>query len=131
MQQVAEWLEKLVLGQYAQRFAENNIDFAILPDLTDQNLKELGVSSLGHRRQLLRAITELASREKNPPNTAVAAAQSAAPRDSAERRQVTVMFCERPARASPMETRTFLPQRTRAEWFSCSASSRLLPFQGM
>ena len=70
---------------------------------------------MGHRRQLLRAITELARREKNPPNTAVAAAQSAAPRDSAERRQVTVMFCERPARASPMENRTFLPQRTRAE----------------
>jgi SAM domain (Sterile alpha motif) len=45
MQQVAEWLEKLGLGQYAQRFAENNIDFAILSDLTDQDLKEVGVSS--------------------------------------------------------------------------------------
>jgi hypothetical protein len=49
MQQVADWLEKLGLGQYAQRFAENDISFAVLPDLTDQDLKEIGVS-LGHRR---------------------------------------------------------------------------------
>ena len=60
MQQVADWLEKLGLGQYAQRFAENDISFSVLPDLTDQDLKEIGVS-LGHRRQLLRAIAELAS----------------------------------------------------------------------
>ena len=59
MQQIADWLQKLGLGQYAQRFAENDISFAVLPDLTDQDLKELGVASLGHRRQLLRAITEL------------------------------------------------------------------------
>jgi hypothetical protein len=44
MQQIAEWLQKLGLGQYAQRFAENDISFAILPDLTDQDLKEIGVS---------------------------------------------------------------------------------------
>jgi hypothetical protein len=53
MQQIADWLGKLGLRQYAQRFAENDIDFSILADLTDQDLKELGVSSLGHRRQLL------------------------------------------------------------------------------
>ena len=47
MQQIADWLQKLGLGQYAQRFAENDINFAILPDLTDQDLKELGVASLG------------------------------------------------------------------------------------
>jgi hypothetical protein len=45
--QIADWLEKLGLGQYAQRFAENDINFAILPDLTDQDLKEIGVTSLG------------------------------------------------------------------------------------
>ena len=61
MQQVADWLEKLGLGQYAERFAENDISFAVLPDLTDQDLKEIGVS-LGHRRQLLRAIAELTRR---------------------------------------------------------------------
>ena len=53
MQQVADWLEKIGLGQYAQRFAENDISFSVLPDLTDQDLKDIGVS-LGHRRQLLR-----------------------------------------------------------------------------
>src|SRR5262249_30976841 len=52
MQQIAAWLEKLGLGQYAQRFAENDISFGILPHLTDQDLKELGVASLGHRRTL-------------------------------------------------------------------------------
>ena len=50
MQPITEWLEKLGLGQYAQRFVENDISLRILPDLTDQDLKELGVSSLGHRR---------------------------------------------------------------------------------
>ena len=59
MQQIANWLQKLGLGQYAQRFAENDINFRILPHLTDQDLKELGVASLGHRRQLLLAIAEL------------------------------------------------------------------------
>ena len=58
MQQVSDWLEKLGLGQYAQRFAENDISFSVLTDLTDQDLKEIGVS-LGHLRQLLRAIAEL------------------------------------------------------------------------
>ena len=58
MQGIADWLQKLGLGQYAQPFAENDITFSILSDLTDQDLKELGVASLGHRRVLLRAITE-------------------------------------------------------------------------
>ena len=48
MQQVTDWLEKLGLGQYAQRFAENDIGFSVLPDLTDQDLKDIGLS-LGHR----------------------------------------------------------------------------------
>jgi SAM domain (Sterile alpha motif) len=57
-QQISDWLEKLGMSEYAQRFAENDINFSILSDLTDQDLKEIGVSSLGHRRQLLRAIGE-------------------------------------------------------------------------
>jgi class 3 adenylate cyclase len=93
MQQVADWLEKLGLGQYAQRFAENDISFSVLPDLTDQHLKEIGVS-LGHRLQLLRAIAELTSGEKEVQKPAVASAPSAAPQDTAERRQVTVMFSD-------------------------------------
>ena len=61
MQQIVEWLEKLGLAQYAHRFAKNDITFAILPDLTDQDLEKIGVASLGHRRQLLCAIGELKS----------------------------------------------------------------------
>jgi hypothetical protein len=63
MQQIADWLQKLGLGKYARSFAENDISSTILPDLTDQDLKELGVASLGHRRQLLRAIADLTNSE--------------------------------------------------------------------
>jgi class 3 adenylate cyclase len=100
MQQVADWLERLGLGQYAQRFAENDISFAVLPDLTDQHLKEVGVS-LGHRLQLLRAIAELTSRENEAPKpaaptSAAIAAPTVTPSAEAtgERRHVTVMFCD-------------------------------------
>ena len=55
MQQIADWLEKLGLSEYAQRFAENDIDFTILGDLTDQDLEKIGIASLGHRRKLLRS----------------------------------------------------------------------------
>ena len=58
MQQIADWLESLGMSEYAQRFAENRIDFSVLPDLTDQDLKELGVL-LGDRRKILRAIAKL------------------------------------------------------------------------
>jgi class 3 adenylate cyclase/predicted ATPase len=92
MQQVAEWLQKLGLGQYGQRFAENDISFSILPDLTDQDLKELGVASLGHRRQLLRAIREL--KDDEPTASKPSVASPLEPRDNAERRQVTVMFSD-------------------------------------
>jgi hypothetical protein len=54
MQQIADWLEKLGMSEYAQRFAESRIDFSVLPDLTDQDLKDLGVV-LGDRRKILRA----------------------------------------------------------------------------
>src|SRR6516164_2389645 len=63
MQQVTDWLEKLGMSEYGQRFADNDIDFSILGDLTDQDLKDLGVASLGHRRKILRAIAELDSQE--------------------------------------------------------------------
>jgi class 3 adenylate cyclase/predicted ATPase len=88
MQQVADWLEKLGLGQYAARFAENDIDFALLTKLNDADLKELGVTSLGHRKRLLEAIAERAAATPSP-----APAAPKAP-DTAERRQVTVMFSD-------------------------------------
>jgi class 3 adenylate cyclase len=95
-QPITEWLEKLGLGQYAQRFVENEITLSILPDLTDADLKELGVSALGHRRLLLRAIAELDGTEKRTPTHTAAATATVMPeqRDSAERRQVTVMFSD-------------------------------------
>ena len=94
MQQIADWLQNLDLGQYAQRFAENDINFAILADLTDQDLKEIGVALLGHRRQLLRAITELKAGETGTPKPATEYIAPVTPHDTAERRQVTVMFAD-------------------------------------
>jgi class 3 adenylate cyclase len=96
MQQIADWLERLGLGQYAQRFAENDIDFEVLSDLTDQDLEKIGVASVGHRRKLLRAIANLKGAEKSTPAVAIAVAPPAMPRaaDTAERRQVTVMFSD-------------------------------------
>ena len=94
MQQIADWLQNLGLGQYAQRFAENDINFAILADLTDQDLQEIGVTSLGHRRQLLRAITELKGGETGTPKPATEYIAPVTPHDTAERRQVTVMFAD-------------------------------------
>ena len=93
-QQTASWLEKLGLGQYAKCFAENDITVAILRDLTDQDLKELGVASLGHRRELLQAIAELRGVEKGPPKPAPPVAPPVTQQDTAERRQVTVMFSD-------------------------------------
>ena len=94
MQQIADWLQRLGLGQYAKAFAENDINFAVLPDLTDQDLKELGVASLGHRRQLLRAITELKGSEEGTRKPSTEDIAPIAPHDTAERRQVTVMFSD-------------------------------------
>ena len=96
MQQIADWLEKLGMSEYAERFAKNDIDFAILADLTDQDLEKIGVGSLGHRRKMLRAIANLKDVRKSEPGIAVAAVAPAAlrPQDTAERRQVTVMFSD-------------------------------------
>jgi SAM domain (Sterile alpha motif) len=90
MQLVTEWLEKLGLGEYAQHFADNGIDFSVLRDLTDQDLKDIGVL-LGHRRKMLRAISELAD---GPAELEPASPTDPESRESAERRQLTVMFCD-------------------------------------
>src|SRR5262245_125304 len=91
MQQIADWLQKLGLGQYAQRFAEHDIDFSVLRHLTDADLEKIGVS-LGHRRKMLAAIAEVqgATSPKPEPVTGV----EPKPQDAAERRQVTVMFSD-------------------------------------
>ena len=89
MQQVADWLQKLGLGQYAQRFTENDIDVSVLPYLTDADLEKVGVS-LGHRRKILAAIAELPGAA--PPKLAKLVEPK--PQETAERRQVTVMFSD-------------------------------------
>ena len=94
MQPIADWLEKLGLSEYAQRFADNDIDFTILRDLTDQDLEKIGIASLGHRRKILRAIGNLEPIETRSPACAVEAPAVPLPLESAERRQVTVMFCD-------------------------------------
>jgi class 3 adenylate cyclase/predicted ATPase len=88
MQQIAEWLGKLGMSEYAQRFAENRIDFSVLRDLTDQDLKDLGIV-LGDRRKMLRAIGQLDT-------ASLAAPERSAEQvfQDAERRQVTVMFSD-------------------------------------
>src|SRR5690242_10248876 len=93
MSSIAEWLKLLGMSEYAQRFAENGIELDLLSELTDQDLKELGVL-LGNRRRILRAIREL----KGPAATAmpvVSVPSITEPSlDVAERRQLTVMFCD-------------------------------------
>ena len=91
MQQIEDWLEKLGLSEYAQRFAENGIGLAALRHLTDQDLKEVGVL-LGHRRIMLAAIAELAGAAESVAHPVVGS-QARSP-DGAERRQVTVMFSD-------------------------------------
>jgi hypothetical protein len=108
MQQIVDWLEKLGMSEYAKRFADNDIDFNVLPDLTDQDLRELGLS-MGHRRRLLRAISELNNTgastsvvvKSTPPpisasETPPSGATTVAPVGEAagERRHVTVIFCD-------------------------------------
>jgi class 3 adenylate cyclase/predicted ATPase len=109
MQQIADWLEKLGMSEYAERFAENKIDVSVLRHLTDQDLKDIGVP-LGHRRKMLAAIGE-----SNSASAATAPAAPAAmpvepariltlvatpppvsqPAEAAgERRYLTVMFCD-------------------------------------
>ena len=95
MQQIADWLKKLGLSEYAQRFAENHVDFSVLPELTDQDLKDLGIV-LGDRRKLLRAIADLNGIEKtqSKPTEAATTPVAPQPQDSAERRQVSVMLAD-------------------------------------
>jgi class 3 adenylate cyclase/predicted ATPase len=88
----AEWLESIGLGEYAQRFADSAVDLSTLRDLTDQDLKELGVL-LGHRRKILRAIAELGETTVIAP-AAPATEPEPEPPDEGERRHLTVMFCD-------------------------------------
>jgi len=89
---VVAWLRGLGLEQYAAAFRDNDVDGEVLPDLTSDDLINIGVTSVGHRRKLLAAIASLGAAPR-------AATVMEAPRDApapadAERRQLTVMFCD-------------------------------------
>src|SRR6516162_5546510 len=83
---VASWLRTLGLEQYEPVFRQNEIDHDVLPELTDADLEKLGVP-MGHRKRLVRAIARLSAAE--PTAAPISAAAS-----TAERRQLTVMFCD-------------------------------------
>ncbi|WP_024514375.1 adenylate/guanylate cyclase domain-containing protein [Bradyrhizobium sp. Tv2a-2] len=92
---VGSWLRRLGLEQYEAAFRENEIDGEVLPSLTAEDLKELGVASVGHRRKLLDAIAALRAGVSAPPPLSEAPpATDKAGKDTAERRQVTVMFSD-------------------------------------
>src|SRR5215470_5019489 len=88
---ITGWLHGLGLQQYEQAFRDNAIDAAVLPELTAEDLRDIGVGQVGHRRKLLTAIAEL--RNDGSPKLAADRWQVI---DSAtvERRQLTVMFCD-------------------------------------
>jgi class 3 adenylate cyclase len=113
MQQIADWLEKLGMSEYAQRFAENRIDFSVLRDLTDHDLKDLGIV-LGDRRKMLRAIANLDSEPasaapaspaaRSPPAASTASTIAPPPQEIVgERRHVTVMFCDLVVRPASLQ----------------------------
>jgi class 3 adenylate cyclase len=95
---VAVWLRSLGLGKYEAAFRENEIDETVLPNLTAEDLKELGVTALGHRRKLLDAIAALrndaSGKAPSIDPATTSSAPSARPEDRAERRQITVMFSD-------------------------------------
>jgi class 3 adenylate cyclase len=89
------WLQGLGLEEYEAAFRQNHIDDSVLPSLTAEDLKDLGIGSIGHRRKLLEAIALLRAEPttKAPPPEAPATVPKR-PQDTAERRQVTVMFSD-------------------------------------
>src|SRR6267378_3500355 len=96
--EVAVWLRSLGLERYEAAFRENEISEQVLPSLTQEDLKEIGVGPVGHRRMLLEAIAALRADTDGNSSSADAATatstQRVPPEDFAERRQVTVMFCD-------------------------------------
>jgi class 3 adenylate cyclase len=97
---IGDWLRSLGLERYEAAFRENEITEKVLPSLTAEDLKELGVNALGHRRVLLDAIAALRTDASAkgppsaPPRLTAAATAPPAPEAAGERRHVTVMFCD-------------------------------------
>jgi class 3 adenylate cyclase len=95
---VSEWLRGLGLQQYAPAFHDNDVDGEVLPELTTDDLISMGVTSVGHRRKLLAAIASLRATAPNhdvaQSGASAPSAPAPAPSGGAERRQLTVMFCD-------------------------------------
>jgi class 3 adenylate cyclase len=92
---VEGWLQRLGLEQYAAVFRDNQIDATVLPSLTAEDLKDLGITLIGHRRKLLNAIAGLRVEAGAPtPISDTPLEKDKAAKDTAERRQVTVMFAD-------------------------------------
>ena len=91
---IVAWLRELGLERYAQAFRDNDVDARILPHLTADDLRDIGIASVGHRRALLAAIGKLDTAEPEPTATQPAVSVAPAPRPEAERRQLTVMFVD-------------------------------------
>src|SRR5215471_1919915 len=91
---IGGWLQGLGLERYERAFRENEIDLRVLPELTADDLKELGVAAIGHRRLLLKAIADLAVAAGRAGAADVPAASPANATAEAERRQLTIMFCD-------------------------------------
>jgi class 3 adenylate cyclase len=89
---VGGWLRGLGLGHYEEQFRDNKIDADLLPRLTVDDLKDIGVSVVGDRRRLLDAIALIAG--AGPPASPTKSAPSKGLQASAERRPITVMFCD-------------------------------------
>ena len=99
---IAAWLQGLGFARYVPAFRDNEIDWEVLPKLTSEDLREIGVAAIGHRRKLLDAIAALGA---TMPTAAVTAAPSDAPAPTdAERRQLTVIFCDLVG-STPLSTR--------------------------
>jgi class 3 adenylate cyclase/predicted ATPase len=101
---IGGWLRGLGLERYEQAFRDNEIDLRVLPELTADDLKELGVAAIGHRRLLLKAIADLAAGAGRAMAEDVPAASLANATIEAERRQLTVMFCDLVG-STPLSTR--------------------------
>ena len=89
---VAAWLRGLGLEQYAPAFRDNDVDGEVLPELTADDLISIGVTSVGHRRKLLAAIASLTA--TRPAGATMTPRRDASAPADAERRQLTVMFCD-------------------------------------
>jgi class 3 adenylate cyclase/predicted ATPase len=94
MSAVRSWLEGVGLSQYAEVFEANDIDMDLLKQVGDQTLKDMGVSSAGHRLRLLNAIAKLTVTAAPDSNAGGSGAPGEVPSTTAERRQLTVMFCD-------------------------------------